>query len=144
MTETTSIKDQATLVVSRWWTAWVDNDREAIDGLAHPAYDETDESGHFRSLGHADVLAAVEHNRQRGRIEHWRLSDLCVHRVGRLIVCNYVFEIQIQRGSRVVALSGRASDILIQEETGLRYLSHSGSLTETGGRASGRTQVGAG
>lgn len=121
--------------VQCWWTAWVNKDREAIDRLAHPAYDETDEQGHFRTLCHEAVIAEVEAGARDGSVVSWSLSQLGVHRIGRLIVCNYAFVLRIRRGKKLVGLKGRASDILIQEELDLLYLSHSGCVTESGGIA---------
>ena len=135
MTERARTEEQVFRTVRQWWRAWIERDRRAIDRLAHPAYDETDETGHFRSLCRDDVLAAVEERGRRAAIERWHISQPSVHRVGRLVMCNYAFDIEVRHGDHLVGLKGRASDILIEQGSELLYLSHSGSLSPSSDRA---------
>ncbi len=111
--------------VHTWWLAWERQDRAALERLAREEYLEF--TGHSEShrVGRNTLLSVAEEAFRLVSITSWQLEALQqVCPAPDAAVVGYRWVVTARRGDGELRLHGVATDILVREEDGWRYLSH--------------------
>jgi ketosteroid isomerase-like protein len=94
-----------------WNQAEVKHDARALSMLLAETFEFTDDDGHFmnKSQWLAHIKNAVDHYEQLGN------SGMAVHLYGNVAVATGIYQEKIREKGRIVARSGRFTDIWIQQ-----------------------------
>jgi ketosteroid isomerase-like protein len=94
-----------------WNQAEVKHDARALSMLLAETFEFTDDDGHFMNKTQwlAHIRNAVDHYEQLGN------SGMAVHLYGNVAVATGIYQEKIRERGRIVARSGRFTDIWIQQ-----------------------------
>lgn len=111
--------------VRSWWRAWQQKDRALLERLAREDYLEFtgDSKGH--QVGRNRLLALADETFEMYSITRWELSSIqqiCLD--GGTALVGYLWSLRARRGDGELRMRGVASDVLVRELDGWRYLSH--------------------
>lgn len=113
------------ITVHTWWLAWERKDRAALEQLAREEYLEF--TGHSEShrVGRNTLLSVAEEAFRLVSIVAWKLEALQqVCPSPDAAVAGYRWLVTARKGDGELRLHGVATDVLVREEDGWRYLSH--------------------
>lgn len=123
--------------VRSWWLAWERKDRTALETLAREDYLEFTGHSEAHRVGRRLLMETAEETFRMFSITSWELwavQQICLD--GGTALVGYRWRLRARRGDGEIRLNGVASDVLVREPEGWRYLCH--HTTATASRAVGR------